>query len=74
MKLLQACLVASLLLLSGCASAPSDISVCPRVSEYSDAFLDRAADELDALPEGSAIAQMVEDYGRERAMLRACRE
>lgn len=74
MKLLQACLVAATLLLPGCATGNSDASVCPRPITYSDAFLDRAADELDALPEGSAIAQMIEDYGRERAMLRACRE
>lgn len=74
MKLLQACLVASLLLLSGCATGNSDASVCPRPITYDDAFLDRAADELDALPEGSAIAQMIEDYGVERERLRACRE
>lgn len=74
MKLLQACLVASLLLLSGCATSVSDASVCPRPITYSDSFLNRAADELDALPEGSAIAQMIEDYGRERSMLRACRD
>ncbi|MFC5309295.1 hypothetical protein ACFPM2_29695 [Azospirillum picis] len=32
----------------------------------------RAADELDSLPVGSVLALMIEDYGRERARLRAC--
>lgn len=73
MKLLPVLSAASLLLLTGCATGVSDTSVCPRVVEYDAAFQARAADELDALPEGSALATMIEDYGRERAMLRACR-
>lgn len=56
--------------LSGCAGAVS--SVCPRPVEYSDAFQDRLAVELEALPNGSALGQAMIDYGSERAQLRAC--
>ena len=34
----------------------------------------RAADELDLLPEGSAIAEMLADYSVMRAQVRSCRE
>jgi type IV pilus biogenesis protein CpaD/CtpE len=49
-------------LLAGCATDPSDGLPCPPVVEYSREFLARAADELDSLPLGSAIEQMVADY------------
>lgn len=52
--------------LTGCAtgaSEPRAVNVCPPVVEYSREFQARAADELDLLPEESAIAEMLSDYG-----------
>jgi hypothetical protein len=41
------------------------------VKAYDPSFLARAADELEALPEGSALAVMISDYAVLRAQLRA---
>ncbi|MGQ9371947.1 hypothetical protein [Azospirillum sp. A39] len=60
-------------LLAGCATAPSDPSVCPVVVEYGRETMARAADELDALPANSALRRMLDDYKVERARLRECR-
>lgn len=62
--------------LTGCATVASDprmASVCPPVVEYSREFQARAADELDLLPDGSAIAEMLSDYSVMRDQARACR-
>lgn len=61
--------------LSGCATVGSDGSgpgACPPVVEYSREFQARAAEELELLPEGSAIAEMMSDYAvmREQARVR----
>ena len=51
--------------LSGCATGASKVGsrgACPPVVEYSPEFQARAAEELDLLPEGSAIAEMMSDY------------
>ncbi|TFL17229.1 hypothetical protein [Jannaschia formosa] len=48
------------------------VTVCPPVFEYSREFQARAADELDMLPEGSAIAKMLSDYSVMREQARAC--
>ena len=61
-------------LLTGCATARSDGAPCPPVVPYSRDFLTRAADELDSLPSGSAIEQMLADYQVMRDQVRACRE
>lgn len=58
---------------AGCATAPSEPSVCPRPVEYSRDFQARLADEMDALSPGSAVETALLDYQRERDMLRACR-
>ena len=63
-------LVASLL--AGCATERSDGAPCPPVVAYSPEFLARAADELDSLPAGSAIEQMLADYQVMRDQARAC--
>lgn len=55
--------------LSGCAKVVSD--VCPVMRAYPDDLQAQAADELEALPEGSVIAGMIADYGVMRAELRA---
>lgn len=63
-------------LLSGCATDGSDASgpgTCPTIVKYSRDFRTRAADELDLLPEGSAIAEMLADYSVVRDQVRACR-
>jgi hypothetical protein len=45
---------------------------CPPVVAYSPEFLARAADELDSLPLGSAIKQMLADCQAMRDQARAC--
>jgi hypothetical protein len=60
------------LLLAGCVTDRA-LNTCPAPLEYSPEFQNQAADELDQLPPGSAIGQMIVDYGQERAALRACR-
>ena len=59
-------------LLAGCATERSDGAPCPPVAEYSRKFLARAAAELDSLPAGSAIEQMLADYQVMRDQARAC--
>ena len=64
-------------LLSGCATVRSDGSgpgACPPVVEYSREIKVRAAEELGTLSDGSAIAEMLADYGVMRAQARACSE
>lgn len=60
-------------LLAGCATAPSDGVPCPPIVPYSREFLAWAAEELSALPEGSAIAEMLSDYAVMREHARGCR-
>jgi hypothetical protein len=70
-----AALVIAAISLTGCAtdgSEPCVTTVCPPIVEYSREFQARAADELDLLPEGSAIAQMLADYSVMRDQARAC--
>ena len=67
--------VIAMSLLTACATAGSEGRaglVCPPVVEYSREFQARAADELEALPEGSAIARMLSDYAVMREQARAC--
>ena len=62
-------------LLSGCATVRSDAAAsraCPPVVEYSREFQARAAEELNSLPNGSAIAEMLSDYAVMREQARAC--
>jgi hypothetical protein len=62
-------------LLSGCATVSSDVGghgACPPVVEYSREFQSRAAAELDLLPEGSAIAEMLADYAVMREQAGVC--
>ena len=60
-------------LLAGCATGRSDGGGCPPVPVYSQAFLARAADEMERLPAGSATEQMLSDYQVMRDQARACR-
>jgi outer membrane murein-binding lipoprotein Lpp len=72
-----ASLALAALLLAGCASAlpPAPPAVvCPALVEYDQATRNRAADEVERLPPGSALAGMIADYAALRAAVRACRE
>ena len=61
-------------LLSACATVSSERvpGVCPPVVEYDDGFLARAAEEVQALPEGSAVVEMLSDYAFMREQARVC--
>jgi hypothetical protein len=64
------------ILLTACATGGSElraVPVCPPVVECSREFQARAADELDLLPQSSAIAEMLIDYAVMREQARACR-
>ena len=71
-----AVLVITTISLTACATVASDsrvATVCPPVVEYSRGFQARAADEIDLLPAGSAIVEMLADYSVMRDQARACR-
>lgn len=57
-------------LLTGCAST---ITSCPAPTPIPRDVQERAADELDALPDDSALAQVVVAGLNDRDKLRACR-
>ena len=65
------CLLTALLLLTACATVTSES--CPRLVAYSKAQMTRAADELDLLPEGSVIVEMIGDYAVVRSEIRVCK-
>jgi hypothetical protein len=56
------------LLVSGCSSA----SKCPTPIHYSDATLMKIEKAREALPKGSVLEQVLEDYENERDDLRHC--
>jgi hypothetical protein len=49
-----------------------ELVFCPEVRLYSQDFLERAADELETLPENSASARLVGDYKTARDEMRKC--
>jgi uncharacterized protein YceK len=55
--------------LSGCAQAVSE--ACPQMKTYSPKVQTQAADELDALPQGSVLPVFIGDYAVMREELRA---
>lgn len=62
------------LVLTACAPAPpvpAPVVVAPMPAAYTCSQLARAADEFDALPSGSMIGQMMDDYRVERRALKA---
>lgn len=64
----------AMLWLSACAMVSSDVAApCPPVVDYTAADQARAADEVEALPEGTVIVQMLGDYAVLRGQVRACR-
>jgi len=61
--------------LTGCATAgfeANGVAACPPVAEYSREFQFRAAEELMALQDGSAVIEMMGDYAVMREQARAC--
>ena len=60
---------------TGCTTADFEaggVAACPPVVEYSREFQVRAAEELEMLPDGSAVVEMVRDYAVMREQSRAC--
>lgn len=74
-KLQRAVLVIATSLLSACATASSEADgagTCPPVMAYDAEFQARAAAEVQALPDGLAIVEMLSDYAVMREQARAC--
>jgi hypothetical protein len=68
-----AALMIAILWLTGCAMGGSDASApCPPVVDYTAADQVRAADEVEALPEGAIVIRMLSDYAMLRDQVRAC--
>lgn len=67
-------LVIATISLTACATGGSDRcgAVCPPGVAYDQAMRDRAAAELDALPEDAALVGMMADYAVMRAQARVC--
>ncbi len=61
-------------LLSACATVGSErvTGVCPPVVEYDPGVQERAAKEVQALPEGSVLNEMLSDYAVMREQARGC--
>ena len=49
------------------------ISNCPTLQAYAPELQAEAAEQLEALPKGSALVVMIGDYGSVRNEIRACR-
>lgn len=63
-----------MLWLTGCAMGGSEAGApCPSVVDYTAAEQTRAADEVEALPEGAVIVRMLSDYAVLREQAQACR-
>ena len=70
-----AVLAVAMIFLTGCATGSSDrrlAIVCPPVVEYSREEQQRVAEEVEGLPEGSAIVEWLADYTVLRAEVREC--
>lgn len=64
----------AMLWLTACAMGGSDgRSPCPPVVEYSSTDQTRAADEVDAMPDGAMIVRMLSDYAVLRDQVQACK-
>ncbi|KZD03065.1 hypothetical protein [Oceanibaculum pacificum] len=75
-RLRLAVLVIATTSLTACATVGSKApagGVCPPVVEYGREFQTQAADEIALLPEPSALAEMMSDYGVMREQARACK-
>lgn len=68
--LLRILAVAAMMLPTACATV---ISNCPTLQVYAPELQAEAAEQLEALPKGSALVVMIGDYGAVRNEIRACR-
>jgi hypothetical protein len=59
-----------LLAITACSTTP--VLQCPAIVPYTPGQQAEAADEIMALPAGSILEQMMEDYAEIRARLREC--
>ncbi len=73
-RLRLAVLVIVTSLLGACATVSSErvVGVCPPVVEYDAELQARAAEQVQALPEGSMIVEMLNDYAVIREQARVC--
>jgi len=73
-KLRLAALMIVMSLLSACAAVGSEraTGMCPPLVVYDAGFQVRAAEDVKALPEGSAIVEMLSGYAIMRARARIC--
>lgn len=61
-----------MMFLSGCETVPSSVA-CPSLPEYLQDTMNQAADEIDALPDGSVVGNiLMPDYAKMRAGVREC--
>lgn len=65
--LLAVILIATIALMSGCASPPSP---CPPLKQYDQAFRNQLADELESA--GPATVTAISDYAALRKMIDVC--
>ena len=72
-KLRLAAPALALTLLSGCGLVNFNVTACPPIARYSKSFTGQVAAEVEKLPEGSAIEEMLKDYSVLREQLRMCR-
>jgi len=61
-------------LLSACATVSSEpaVGVCPPVVEYSREIQARVAEEVNSLPEKTAVEEMLSDYAVMREQAQIC--
>lgn len=65
-------IAAMAVLASGCGTTRSEVVLtCPKLPVYTDAQMQRAADEYDRLDSAGIIRLMIDDYGEVRARCRA---
>jgi len=62
--------------LNGCATAGFEaggVAACPPVVDYSREFQARAANEVEALPDGGVLVDWMADYSVLREQVRLCK-
>lgn len=69
----RALLALTLISMTSCDLATSEVSACPTLYSYPPELQKRAADESTRLPPGSALRIFMRDYAAVRAEIRACK-
>lgn len=65
-------LTCAAVMLTACTTAPQYIRTCPPLVTYSPEFQRQAADQLEAMPTGSPVVKMTEDYLALRRAVKEC--